>query len=267
LTEQRCPPDFHLIRRRKTPIKLLLTLFLLGIPVVAPAQSTIPAGTILPVRLETSVASEKAKPGGEIHARIMQDVPLPDGGKVRRGSLVIGHVKEASAAAVGQGGRVTIVFDTIKSGRETIPVTTNLRVVASLLEVESAELYEYGGDRGTPPSAFVNTQIGGEMVYRGGGHVMNGRDVVGEPVPYGVLARVREVEDTKCRGAVDGNGAPQALWIFSTDACGVYGYRGMRIVHAGRTQPVGEIVLAEENGNVHLRAGSAMLLRVVGGGR
>jgi hypothetical protein len=248
-------------------MKLLLAIFLIGLPAVAPAQSSIPAGTILPVRLETSIASEKAKPGEEIHAQIMQSVPLTGGGKIRRGSQVIGHVKEAGAAASGQGGQITIVFDEVKSGRDKIPVTTNLRVIASLLEVDSAELYEYGGDRGTPPSAFVSTQIGGEMVYRGGGHVMNGRDVVGEPAPYGVLARVREVEDTKCRGAVDGNDAPQALWIFSTDACGVYGYRGMRIVHAGRTPPVGEILLAEENGNVHLRAGSAMLLRVVGGGR
>jgi hypothetical protein len=248
-------------------MKLLLAILLFGLPAAATAQSSIPAGTILPVRLETSVASEKAKPGEEIHARIMQDVPLPGGGKIRRGSQVTGHVMAAGAAASGKGGRISIAFDEVKSGRETIQVTTNLRVIASLLEVESAELYEYGGDRGTPSSAFVNTQIGGEMVYRGGGHVMNGRDVLGEPVPYGVLARVREVEDTKCRGAVDGNDALQALWIFSTDACGVYGYRGMRIVHAGRTRPVGEIILAEENGNVHLRAGSAMLLRVVGGSR
>jgi hypothetical protein len=250
-----------------TSMKLPLAMFLIGLPTLASAQSTIPVGTILPVRLESSVTSEKAKPGEEIHARIMQDVPLPDGGKIRRGSQVTGHVKEAGAAASGQGGQMTIVFDEVKSGRDKIPVTTNLRVISSLLEVDSAELYEYGGDRGTPPSAFVNTQIGGEVVYRGGGHVMNGRDVVGEPVPYGVLAQVRGVENTKCRGAVEGNDAPQALWIFSTDACGVYGYHGLRIVHAGRTKPVGEIALTEEDGNVHLRAGSAMLLRVVGGGR
>ncbi|HYL47303.1 MAG TPA: hypothetical protein VEU52_09775 [Candidatus Limnocylindrales bacterium] len=246
-------------------MKSLVVIVLLGTS--AAVQIAIPAGTILPVRLETSINSERSKAGDKIEARIMQDVPLPGRGKIRRGSLVVGQVKEAAPASSGQGGRFTIVFDSIKSGRETIPVRTNLRVIASLLEVDEAQIQEYGGDRGTPTSAFTTTQIGGEMVYRGGGHVMNGRDVVGEPVPYGVLARVREVEDSKCRGAVAGNDSPQALWIFSTDACGVFGYPGMRIVHAGRTEPVGEIVLAEENGNVHLRAGSAMLLRVVGSGR
>lgn len=267
MVKQHSVPKFHLILRTTTSMKLLIAIFLISLPAVALAQSTIPAGTILPVRLESSVPSEKAKPGEEIHARIMQGVPLPAGAKIRRGALVIGHVKEVTAATSGQGGRITIMFDTVKSGRVTIPVKTNLRVIASPLEVDSAELYEYGGDGGTPQSAWVNTQIGGEIVYRGGGHVMNGRNVVGEPVPYGVLARARAVEDSKCRGAVDGNDAPQALWIFSTDACGVFGYPGMRIIHAGRTEPVGEIVLAKENGNVHLRAGSAMLLRVVGGGR
>jgi hypothetical protein len=247
-------------------MKLLLAIFLLGSP-AASAHMAIPAGTILPVRLATSINSEKAKAGTRIEARIMQDVPLPGGGKVRRGAIVLGHLKEASAASPGQTASVRIVFDKVKDGSATIPVTTNLRALASLAVVDDAELYEYGGDRGTPPSAFVNTQIGGEIVYRGGGHVMNGRDVVGEPVPYGVVARVRAVEDAKCRGAVDGNDSPQALWLFSTDACGVYGYRGLTIIHAGRTEPLGEIVLEAEKGNVLIRAGSAMLLRVESGAR
>lgn len=241
-----------------------LFLFLLVFPAAAQSQISIPAGTILPVRLETSFASDRAKPGQEIHARVMQDVPLAGGGKIWRGSLVMGHVKEASAATSGQGGSISLVFDKVKNGREMIPVTTNLRAIGSLLEVDEAQINEYSGDRGTPSSAFTTTQIGGEMVYRGGGHVMNGSEVVGEPVPYGVLARVREGEDSKCRGAVAGNDAPQALWIFSTDACGVYGYPGMRIAHAGRMEPVGEIVLEAERGNLQIRAGSAMLLRVFG---
>lgn len=246
-------------------MKRFLFLLLLVFPATAQSQISIPAGTILPVRLETSVASDKAKPGQEIHARVMQDVPLPGGVKIRRRSLVIGHVKEASAASSGQAGSISLVFDKVKNGSEMIPVETNLRVIASLLDVDEAQIQEYGGDRGTPTSAFTTTQIGGEMVYRGGGHVMNGSSVVGEPVPYGVLARVREVEDSKCRGAAAGNEAPQALWIFSTDACGVFGFPGLRIVHAGRTEPKGEIVFAAESGNVRLRAGSAMLLRVVDG--
>ena len=38
------------------------------------AQDTIPSGTILPVQLNHSVRTDKAKPGQEIGACVMQDV-------------------------------------------------------------------------------------------------------------------------------------------------------------------------------------------------
>jgi hypothetical protein len=66
---------------------------------------------------------------------------------------------------------------------------------------------------------------------------------------------------------VEGNDSPQALWVFSTDACGIYGIERLRIVHAGRTEPVGKIVLAGETPNVKLRNGDGLLLRVNAGNR
>jgi hypothetical protein len=85
---------------------------------------------------------------------------------------------------------------------------------------------------------------------------------VGEPTPNGVLVRVSGKPGTKCRGEIEGNDRPQALWLFASDACGTYGFADLAITHAGRTNPVGEFTLASEHGNVNVRAGSGMLLRV-----
>jgi hypothetical protein len=85
---------------------------------------------------------------------------------------------------------------------------------------------------------------------------------VGEGVFDGVLVHVRAQAGTKCRGALDEEDPLQALWLFSADACGVYGIDGVTIAHAGRTEPVGEIVLAAESGDIKVRSRSGMLLRV-----
>jgi hypothetical protein len=133
-----------------------------------------------------------------------------------------------------------------------------------MLEIDNAQIPNYGGDRGTPSSAYETVQVGGEIVYRGGGHVMQGETIVGEPVYDGVLGRVRASPERNCRSTLDGNDRPQALWLFSSDACGTYGFPHLKIAHAGRSNPFGEIVLTSTEGEVNIRAGSGMLLRVIG---
>jgi hypothetical protein len=108
-------------------------------------------------------------------------------------------------------------------------------------------------------------QVGGDVVYGEGGPVTagdNANHVVGKAVNDGVLSQLSAKEGSKCRGAIDGNENYQALWVFSSDACGTYGLEHIIIAHAGRTNPWGVIVLASDHGNVRIPAGTGMLSRV-----
>jgi hypothetical protein len=221
----------------------------------------IPPGTILPVRLG-SLSSEKMRKREIIKARIMQDVPLENGVKLRAGSRVLGRVIDVNTAASGQKAALAIKFDTVLQGKERIPVVTNLRAFASTLEVEFAQVPTIGPGKGDVFDWLSTTQVGGEVVYGKGGEVTNGARVVGRSVNDGILAQVNAKEGKECRGAVEGNDQLQAFWVFSSDACGTYGFPWLVISHAGRTDPQGEIVLVSERGPVKIRSGSGMLLRV-----
>jgi hypothetical protein len=226
------------------------------------AQNTIPAGTIVPVALNSSLNSRKVKPGQVITARVMQDVPLSPGSTIHAGAKVIGRVIDVKPANGGTGAQVSFRFDTLVVSKRRIPIITNLRALASMMAVEAAQLPESGPDRGTSQNAWTTDQIGGEVVYRGGGPVADGLRSVGEPTYGGVLVHVSAKPGSPCRGEIEGNDRLQALWVFSSDACGVYDFANLAIVHAGRTDPVGEITLASDKGEVNIRAGSGMLLRV-----
>ncbi|MFZ0798767.1 MAG: hypothetical protein WCA13_12965 [Terriglobales bacterium] len=225
-------------------------------------QNAIPAGTILPLQLNSSLNSRKSKPGQMVTARLMQDVPLPSGGKIRAGSKAVGRVLDVVEAGNGSGAKISLRFDTLEVSKRMIPMTTNLRALASMMEVEDAQLPKTGPDRGTPQEAWTTTQIGDDVVYRGGGPVANGLRVVGTPTFNGVLVRVASQRGAKCRGDLSGNDQPQALWLFSADACGTYGFTDLTIAHAGRNAPLGQITLVSEKSNFDVRSGSGLLLRV-----
>ena len=227
--------------------RTLLLALALAFSIKLIAQNSIPAGTILPLRLNSSLNAKKTKSGRAISASVMQDVPLPNASKIRAGAKVIGHVVAVKRASTASGVTMSLRFDTLMVSRQRIPVVTSLRALASKMAVHDAQLPENGPDRGTSENSWTTDQIGGEVVYRGGGPVANGFGVVGKPAPNGVLVHVGSRSGTKCRGEIDGNNLPQALWVFSSDACGVYDLPGVTIIHAGRTGPMGEIATVPDS--------------------
>ena len=249
-------------------IRLLLGALLcapfLSQPVAAQQTNiSIPLGTILPVRLNATISSANAKSGQAITGRIMQDVPLPSGMKIRAGSEVIGHIVDVTPAAAG--ARISLQFDKLVSAHQTISITTNLRAIAGFMEVIEAQTPPIGAGESEVFRWLTTVQIGGDVVYGAGGPVTAGdagNQTVGRAVNGGVLSMVRAKKGTMCRGPIDGNDARQALWVFSSDACGTYGLDHISIAHAGRSDPAGVIVLASDSGELKIRSGAGMLLRV-----
>jgi hypothetical protein len=220
----------------------------------------IPPATALPVTLNSTIDVRKVVSGQLISASIAQDVPLPSGGRIRAGSRVNGRVLQAGTKV---GGRtyVRLRFDQLRANGRDTAITTSLRAVADTREVQEAGLPKHGPIRGDSPANWTTTQVGDDVVYRGGGHVMHGDVVVGDPVKDGVLAVLLAVPHAGCE---TGSGDRRlALWVFSSSACGAYGFFGrLDIEHAGNANPIGEIVL-ESKKNVNVGTGSAMLLITV----
>jgi hypothetical protein len=224
----------------------------------------IPVGTVIPVMLQTTLDAKKAKVGQKIEARVMQDVPLSSQTRIRAGAKLVGHVVGVTRPSAISGSRIAISFDCLMIGGAAVPVTTSLRSLASMMEVFEAQLPTNAiDDYGTTTADWVTVQVGGDAVYRGAGTVMtDGQAVVGKSTVGGdVTAKLIASRDGVCRGAKAANDREQALWLFSPSACGAYGFENLKIAHAGRRSPVGQIIL-ESDKSVRLLAGSGLLLRV-----
>jgi hypothetical protein len=231
--------------------------------VATAAENTIPAGTILPVILSTSISFEKCKPGQAVRGRIAQVVPLPNGAKIHRGAAVAGQVAEVTPGANGSGRKVAIQFDEVYMAGQWVHVVTNLRAIAGFVAVQQASVPTEAPAEGSPYDWLPTMQIGGDSVYGRGGPVMSAEHtskVIGRSVENGVLVQVSAKAGTNCRG--DGTDNLQALWVFSGNACGTYGIEHLKIDHAGRTDPKGTIVLASESPKLKLSEGDGLLLRV-----
>ncbi len=223
----------------------------------------IPAGTIVPVSLNSALRSDKSERGATITATVMQDVPLGAGKTLRRGSKVTGHVVEAITPGKGSDeSTISFQFDHVQLGNRIIPITTNLRAVASKSAVLAAT-----PQLTSPDYPDNQIQIGGDQIsYGEGGPVMVGEQVVGKYTSQGVLAYVDQDAGTLSGGTIDDNARPQAFWLFSVNAHGAYGFGDLIILHSPRTEPLGEVTLVSDGKAVKLGKGSAMLLRVDGSG-
>jgi len=229
------------------------------------AGQELPDGTILPLILSTHLRAGKVKPGDTISAKLAQYIEV-NGIRLPRGTQVTGRVVNLGPTAKGSGQRLVLGFDQIKIQGHAVPIITSLRSLASMQEVFDAQLpTNLIDDYGSTIADWNTVQIGGQTVYRGDGTVTQGLQVLGRATIVGeTFGEPKTYPWSPCSRdrAAD---RVQSFWVFSTDACGLYGLPSLQLTHAGRSEPVGKIVL-ESSGKLDIRPGSGWLLVVISSG-
>jgi hypothetical protein len=216
---------------------------------------TIPAGTALPVMLNSGLNAKGAKPNQKIEGKLMQEVSLPDGGKLKSGSHVTGHVVSVSRPN-GSGSRIVVQFDQLQDEHQAIPLHAGLRAVASSQNVFQAGVPVDANSDYESSQSWTTKQVGGEIVFRGRGYVSSDKGRVGIYNGTGVWGKVPASGDCP---AGDGSNPQQALWIFSTTACGIYGFEHTKLDQSGLTPPLDQIAFSSDK-DIDIRGGSGWLL-------
>jgi hypothetical protein len=257
-------PPLPYLRRFLAAFALVPFLTLIHVCSAVQEALHIPSGTILPVSLKHTFSSNDSSNGHVIEARIMQDVPLPDHDKIPAGAAVYGVVVSSTPSSGGSGSKITFRFEKLEFHHQTISVVTSLRAMAPMVDVQSAQYPDSPGDVGSPPGWSTTVQIGGDIRYGTGGAVKNLRkQTVGKGVANGVLVHISNPPGSLCQGDSEADNHLQALWVFSADSCGIYDLKGLQVVSMGRTDPLGNITLSREKGELKIDNSTGLLLRVI----
>jgi hypothetical protein len=233
-----------------------LAIFVLCCSSLLAAQN-LPAGTALPVAVGTTLTAKGSKAGQKIDGKLMQEVRLPSGAVLKSGSHVTGHVISAKKPGAG-GSSITVQFDQLQNEHQAIPLNVSVRAVAGSNSVFNAGLPSGNNTDQDASDSWVTLQIGGEYVFRGRGVVESDHGKVGVWDGRGVWGKLQSAEN--CDDSQI-NSDIQALWIFSTTACGAYDLPQTTLAHAGNTPPLGQVTL-QSTKNVEIHGGSGWLLIV-----
>ena len=232
----------------RTAIGLILLL-----AAVSSSAQQIPSGTILPTMLDNTLDSSSTKPGQQISAKLRQDVSLPNGQKMKRNAKVLGHVVRVSG---GNPASITVQFDRVEMGKSPVSIALTLRALASMEVVSDAKIPP------NPNSGYGTTSWDWNMLLIGGQAAFNGQrvvksqdgKVVGKVVEPGAIAGEPMANPV---GGCTASSTEQAFWLFSTDACGAYGYKDLTIEGSGNS---GQIVLQSPQ-KIVIHSGSGWLLQ------
>jgi len=217
----------------------------------------LPAGTVLPVSLKSRIESKKDAAGKKFEGSVMQQVQLIDGRLIKQGARVSGHV--ISASSTSSGANLVLRFDSLENSGQTIPLNVRLLAVASMMSVSEAQA-PVNALATSSANEWDTRQVGGDVVWRGRGAAESATGVKGIWLEgSSVMMQLTPDPDAGCP-AGPGYNFPQSLWVFSSAACGTYGFKDLSIARDSGAKP-GNIELNSQ-GNIDIRPGSGWLLIV-----
>jgi len=231
----------------------LMSLYLFG--------QQIPSGTLLPVMLDDTIDSSQ-EPGREVTAKLMQEVILPDGGKIKRESKVLGQLVAITPPSHSHKATLSVRLDRIEVEKQALPISVGLRAYATMQAVATArQPVNANSGFGTSPWDWNMVQVGGQAVFNGQKLVKSrtGQVVGRVPEPGDVLAVPMVNPARGCTSPA--SSTEQSFWVFSTDACGVYGEKNLILVNGIGGPTVGLITFKSPK-KITIRGGSAWLLQV-----
>jgi len=237
-------------------MKLIALTIALLLPVVP--SDRVPAGTVIPVMLNSRLNS-KDKPDESIEGKVMQEVTLPSGIKIREGTRIQGHTVTVNKGK--SGSTIVVKFTAIQEQDRSVPVAFRALAIASMANVNDAHRPVGGNSDIDPDTQWVTRQVGGDIVKRGWGQVLSSGGLIGKWVGgSSVLIRLTPNEAAGCSTG-PGYDREQSLWVFSSPACGTYGLGKIKIANSGVASHVGEITLTSTR-DIDIRSGSGWLLIV-----
>ena len=135
------PSEYVRVMQNFYAIKVIMRWFgwaaVLLFSATAIAQQ-IPAGTVIPVMLNTSLNASKDSAGKNIEGKVMQDVLTPLGFTISKGSKVTGQIVSAGKSG-GSDSTLALKFDSIQDHGRTVPLTAAVLAVASMQSVAQAQ--------------------------------------------------------------------------------------------------------------------------------
>jgi len=246
----------------------IFTILLLGtgsaaFGLASSAVSPLPAGTAIPVTFSHAIDVRKAKAGDRIEAKTLQVVLDGPKNSVAKGSTLLGHVVDATYIGKDQASILTIQFDTIIDNGKSSRLCVSMRAMVNPVDAYRATMEATSLDTS---ASTGTTLVGGDHIRPGGKQVYTtDDDNVGISNRFGIFSRLEPAEphNNSVPTACGGISTLQSVAIFSSRACGVYGFPDMRLSLTGETSPRGQIEFKVRRYAVKIPTGTAALLQVI----